>query len=138
MHSEQKYEKTRLRDRFKELLTLSIFTILVTIVCIVVMDLLIYPITIFAVKQKPVFNFIIKNILIYILILLMVLMIIKKTYRLYKDGANKKEVIKTLIQTPIYYLGTFGIFLITSIIVIVILYLLLSNNYFFIYYFANS
>ncbi len=138
MENKVRFEKKRYRDRMKEFMTLFVFTVGAAILSLVVMDLIILPLTIFAVSKKEVFNYIIKDLLINIIIISFVIIIIKKIYNYKNEGFPAIEVIKHFLLKPVNMLGTFVvIFLLTSAIIL-ILYLILNINNYYIYRFMQS
>lgn len=138
MFTDSLYEKSKSGERIRELFTLSIFTIAVAIISVIVMDILIFPIALFAINYKIAFNFIIRDISIFLLIFLFVFFILKKIYTLHKDGYNYREIIKFIIKKPFYYILIFFLFIISTSIIISILYILLNNNYYILYQFTNN
>ncbi len=133
MRNDTLFEKGRLRDRFKEIFTLAAFTIAIAFLCLVTMNLLIYPLTIFAVKYKNAFNIIFKNIFILGIITLLVALILVTTYRLHNRGLTAKEIVQYIIRKPFYYMSISLFFIAVSALIIWLLYFMFSNNYYLLY-----
>jgi hypothetical protein len=138
MNNELLYEKRRLRDRFREIATLAGFTIAVAVVSLILMNLLVFPVTIFAVNHTSAFNFIVKDLSIFGIFALLIFLIGLKIYRLRKEGVPVAEILRYLVKRPFYYLSIFFFFLITSSVLIFILYVMLSNNFYLLYKLTNN
>ena len=138
MNSEHPYEKTRLRDRSRELLTLALFTVAIALISTVVMNLLVYPVSLFAIHRKEAFNIIIVNVSLYGLIGLLLFLLGRKVYRLRKDGLPPARILVYLLRRPAYYLGLFMVFLASSAVIAAFLYFLLSFNYYYLFKLTNN
>lgn len=138
MYNGNLYEKMKLRDRFKDIVTLAAFTVAVAVISVIIMNILIYPVTIFAVKNKNAFNFIIRDLSIFGLLALLLLILTLKIRRLRKEGLSSRDIFIYLTRKPLYYISVFFFFLATSAVLISILYLLLSNNYYLLYKLTNN
>jgi hypothetical protein len=138
MYNGNLYEKMKLRDRFKEISTLAIFTLAVAVISVVMMNLLIYPITIFAVKNKNAFNFIVKDLSIFGIAAILMIFLGLKIHRLRKEGLAVRDIVIYLARKPLYYISIFFFFIVTSAVLIFLLYILLSNNYYLLYKLTNN
>ena len=132
------YEKRKYKDRVKEIFTLFLFTIVIAVISLVAMDILILPISIFAINQKSVFNYIIKDVLIAAVFTIIVILFLRKIYRLYKDGNSLKDIFKYLLLKPLSLFGSFLIIMLLTFIIIFLLYIILNFNNDQIYQFTNS
>ncbi|MBN2158293.1 MAG: hypothetical protein JW807_02780 [Spirochaetes bacterium] len=133
MNNENLYEKRRLRDRFRDIVTLALFTLAVAVISAVIMNLLIYPVTVFAVRNRPAFNFIVTDLSIVALAALLATMLALKVHRLRKEGLVAKEIALYLVRRPFYYLSIFFFFLVATSALLFLLYVLLSSNYYLLY-----
>jgi hypothetical protein len=138
MYNGNLYEKMRLRDRFRDIATLALFTLAVAVISVVIMNILIYPVTIFAVTHKNAFNFIVKDLSIFGLAALFLAFLALRIHRLRKEGLSARDIIIYLARKPLYYLSVFFFFIITSAVLIFLLYMLLSNNYYLLYKLTNQ
>lgn len=138
MNSEILYEKRRLRDRFREISTLAAFTLAVAVISLVVMNLLIFPLTVFAVNHTGAFNFIVRDLSIFVIIALLLFLLGYRVYRLRKEGLPASEIARYLVKRPFYYIAIFFFFILTSSVLVFVLYLLLSNNYYLLYRLTNG
>ena len=96
MYNGNLYEKMKLRDRLKEISTLALFTLAVAVISVVIMNLLIYPVTIFAINHKNAFNFIVKDLSIFVLVALFVAFLGIRIHRLSKEGLAAREDVLAL------------------------------------------
>jgi hypothetical protein len=138
MYNGNLYEKMKLRDRFREITTLALFTLTVAVISVIVMNILIYPVTIFAVKHKNAFNFIVKDLSIFGLAAIFAAFLGVRVHRLRKEGLATRDIIIYLARKPLYYISIFFFFVITSAVLIFLLYVLLSNNYYLLYKLTNN
>jgi len=138
MYNGNLYEKMKLRDRFREISTLALFTVAVAVISVVVMNILIYPVTIFAVNNKSAFNFIVKDLSILGMAAACAVFLGLRIRRLRKEGLAARDIIAYLARKPLYYIAIFFFFLITSAVLIFLLYVLLSNNYYLLYKMTNN
>ena len=133
MNNESMLEKSRLRDRFKGISTLAAFTIAIAVISIVVMNLLTYPVTVFAVKYKNAFNYIFKYFIIIGLITLFAYLVLATVYRLKKGGLSSREIALHILRKPFYALSIALFIIAASTAIIALLYILFSNNYYLLY-----
>lgn len=138
MNNELLYEKRRLRDRFRDISTLAAFTLAVAVISLVIMNLLIYPVTVFAVNHTSAFNFIVRDLTIFTIIALLLFLVGLRVYRLRKEGIPASEIARYLVKKPFYYLAIFFFFILISSVLLLLLYLLLSNNYYLLYRLTNG
>jgi hypothetical protein len=133
MYSENLYEKNKVRERLKDIATLAAFTIAIAVISVLAMNLLAYPVTIFAVKYFKAFNFIFKYLVIIGISAFIVSMVAVTVFRLRRRGLTSGEIAVYLVRKPFYSITIFLFFLAVSAVIIALLYIMLSNNYYFIY-----
>lgn len=138
MNNSVNYEKRRYRDKTREILTLFIFTIGAGITSLVVMDLIILPLALFAIHKKEMFNYFIKDLMVVFIIIGALLLFARKIYGLVRDGYSIRETAKYLLSRPLGFLGSFLVIILLTALMILFLYLLLSFNNYQIYRFTNS
>ena len=127
------YKNKPIKERIKEIFTLAVFTLVVAFISIVTMDILVYPISLVALKNKDFFNFLIGDLLFILIILFIIFLVAKKIYWLNKNGLSNREITRFLLFKPLYYLSTFFIILMASMFVIFFLFILLDKNQYLIY-----
>ncbi len=137
MNTRHPYEKSRLRDRSREILTLALFTLAIALISTLVMNILVYPVTLFAIHRKETFNVIITHLSLYGVIGLLAFLLAKKICRLRRDGLSAAKIISYLVRRPAHHLGIFMVFLAVSAVIIVFLYLLFSYNYYYLFKLTN-
>lgn len=133
MNGSEKIETSGAKDRIKNIFTLAVFTVFALIASIVTMDIIVYPITIFAVKETALFNSVIKYGFFSTITGLLILKIFRRILSLKREGLTLSGIVKYLLKRPRHYAGVYFAFLIISAVVISIIYLLLSYNYYMLY-----
>jgi len=128
MYKNTLYEKNNTVNKIKELFILAMFTIVIAVISLVVMDILILPLSTFAINNKEIYNFIIKDVSVFLIIFLLFFLLLRKILGLHRDGLTKKEIAKYLFRRPFYYFSIFLFLLFSSAVIIFILYILLSFN----------
>jgi len=131
------YERIRLRYRFKDILTLSLFAIGVAAVSLVVMNILVFPVALLAVTHKNVFNFIITDLAGLALLILIAASLTLKAIRMKREGLSASQIAAIMIRRPFRYLAIFFFFVGISAVVIILLYFLFSTDYYLLYRFMN-
>ncbi len=137
MNQHSHYEQKSNLGRLKELFTLSAFILIAALISIVIMDLLVLPISLFAINRKSAFNFIVRDVSIFVVLFIIILMLVLKIIRMHRDGFTTSQIIKYLLMRPLRAILTFFLILITSGIVITLLSLILNFNYYRIYLFTQ-
>jgi len=130
-------EKTRIRDRMREIFTLFAFVVLSALASLVVMDILVLPVTLFAVAKKNVFNFIIGDLFWLFLIIIFALLLARRIVTLRKNGLSPREIIGHILYRPVSALATSLMVLLAGAVLIGVIHLLLSYNNYFIYKLIN-
>ena len=138
MNNEILYEKRRLRDRFRDISTLAAFTLAVALISVIIMNLLVFPVTLFAVNHTGTFNFIVRDLSLFAIIGLLLFLIGIRIYRLRKEGLPAREIARYLVKKPFYYIAIFFFFIVTSVVLTLILYWLLGTNYYILYRLTNG
>ena len=131
------YEKTRLKDKVKDILTLFIFIAISLIASLIVMDILIFPLALFSINNKIQFNYFIKHVTWITILALLTYLIIRRIYLFRKNGLAYNEIIKNLIAKPLKVLITILTFLIIDSLLIYLVYFLMSSNYYLLYKIIN-
>lgn len=118
-------------SRAKELVSISVFTIIAALVCILLMDILVFPLTMFAVGDVPSYNRLI-NLAFIVLGGGVVIYAITSTVRsLKRDNHTTGFILLYMIRRPMYYLGLFLFFIALCGLIITVIYLLFSMNYYY-------
>jgi hypothetical protein len=124
-------ESSAPRERFKELASLALFTLIAAAGSIIIMDIITFPLTIFAINNKNGYNYIFKYSFIIILAVLLIYLVMNKFFKMKKDGFPVKSIILYIAKKPLSYLGTAFAMIFISAILIAVIYILLNVNYIF-------
>ena len=122
-----------MKSKIKEIAAISFFTLLAAIASIFLADIIVYPLTGFAVKNVDIYNLIFENLLFILIIAFLIYSFIKKYKTLSEDGMNLKTILLYFTRRPLHYGGLFLSFIMISIILIAVLYILFSLNYYYLY-----
>ena len=126
-----KLDSKNFSSRVRDLVSISGFVILAAVISTVLMDLVVFPLTMFAITDVPSYNNLIKLIFTLLLMFLLLYSIINVSRRLKKDGHDTKYITVYLIRKPFYYIGLFFFFLALCTLIIAVIYLLFSSNYYY-------
>ncbi len=137
MKQNSHFERKNRLGRIKELLTLSLFILVSAVISIVVMDILVLPLSLFAINRKTAFNYIIRDVSLFIILFIVILLLIRKVIRLYRDGFKIPRIARYLLVRPLRGIVTFFLILVASGIIIYLITLLLNFNYYRIYIFTQ-
>jgi nitrogen fixation/metabolism regulation signal transduction histidine kinase len=137
MNQHSHFEQKSNLSRIKELVTLTAFILIAALISIVVMDLLVLPLSLFAINQKSTFNFIIKDVSLFVILFIIILTLVFKVIRMQRDGLSPSQIAKYMLMRPLRAMFTFMLILVTGGIIIYILSLLLNFNYYRIYLFTQ-
>lgn len=132
-----KNETIKLKDRFKEGYFLFLFIFLSAIASIIVMDILILPIAIFAVAKKETFLLLFGDFFWVVIAAFVLFLLIRRIISLSKDGVPARSIIAHIATRPLKALVAALIILVSGASLIGILYLCLSYNSYFIYKLIN-
>ena len=102
------------------------------------MDIIIMPITVFAVENTELFNSIFKKTIILAILVLFFWTIIDKSLQMKKSGYSVYKILRTLSIKPFKFLGIGFCFIVLIGIIISILYLFFSLNNSFLYKITNN
>lgn len=137
MKQNSHFERKNRLGRIKELLTLSLFILVSAVISIVVMDILVLPLSLFAINRKTAFNYIIRDVSLFIILFIVILLLIRKVIRMYRDGFKIPRIARYLLVRPLRGIVTFFLILVASGIIIYLITLLLNFNYYRIYIFTQ-
>lgn len=118
-------------SRAKELVSISVFTIIAAFVCTILMDIIVFPLTMFAVSDVPSYNNLIKLIFTLFAGGVAAYAVISTVSKLKKDDRTTGFILIYLIRRPAYYLGLALFFITLSALLIALIYMLFSMNYYY-------
>ncbi len=130
---ENKYERGSLKDRVKELSSLGFLTVIVAALSVFLMNLVIFPLSYFAVNNVNTFNIILENIFLLFTVLFIILLFYKKIKNLKKMGLQSASIFFYFMKRPFHYLSLLLFFIILSSLLVFTIYYLFSANYYMIY-----
>ena len=122
------YERGGIANRIKDISIFAAFTLILAVISTITMDILIYPIALFALNKTKLFSLIIKYSFIFFIAAFLLSAVIKRARSHLKNGLTFRETATDLIKAPasVAAIAVFLIFL--SAIIIGSVYLLLSTN----------
>jgi len=126
-------ESSTVKSKIKEIAAISMFTIIAAVASILLADLIVFPLTHFAVKRVDIFNLVFENLLLLVFLIFLCLSFIKKFRKLSEEGLNARYKILYFLKRPVHYFSLVFSFIIISALMITILYLLFSLNYYYLY-----
>lgn len=138
INGENKFERKSLSDRIKEISSLSIFTIIVALAGVALMDVIVYPLVSFAVKDVNTFNIIFENLFFLFILSFLIYTLVRKIRKLTREEAGRGQVLMYLLRRPFHYITLTLFILVLSSAVIFILYTLFSQNYYYLYKISNG
>ncbi|TAL39937.1 MAG: hypothetical protein EPN93_00290 [Spirochaetes bacterium] len=137
MNNDNSLEKVRLHDKLRETLILCSFIFMSAIACIVVMDLVIFPVAGFAIAHKKAYTMIFKYSFWVILAGTGFALAVRAAMRHRKNGLTPAQIALRMAGKPgafiLWLLGVLGI----CALLFVLLYLLLNYNDYLLYRLAN-
>ncbi|HQO40858.1 MAG TPA: hypothetical protein PK986_10345 [Spirochaetota bacterium] len=128
-----KLDSKSFSSRVKDLVSISGFIIAAAVVSTLIMDLIVFPLTIFAIRDVPSFNNLIRLLFTLLILFLMIYPFISISSRLKKEGHDRKYIVKYLIRQPFYHIGLLLLFLALCALIIAAIYLLFSTNYYYLH-----
>lgn len=120
-------------SRIRDLVSISGFIILAAIISTLLMDLIVFPLTMFAISDVPSFNNLIKLLFILLLLFILIYSIITISAKLKKEGRDTKYIVLYLFRRPFYHMGLFFFILAFCALIIGAIYLLFTSNYYYLH-----
>ncbi len=128
-----KLDSKSFSSRVRNLISISGFIILAALLSTLLMDLIVFPLTMFAISDVPSYNNLIKLIFTLVVFFILIFSVIKISRRLKKEGHDNKHILLYLLRRPLYHLGLFLFFLALFGLIITVIYLLFSTNYYYLH-----
>lgn len=130
-------EKARVKDRMRDIFTLFAFVVMSALASLVVMDILVLPVALFAVAKKSAFNFILGDLVWLFLIALLAFLLVRRIIALRKDGLSPGEIARHIVYRPFSALAIALMVIVATAVLIGVIYMLLNYNNYFIYKLIN-
>ena len=131
-------EKSRSSDRIRDVRNLTLFTLAIGAIAIISMDIIIYPITMFAIHSTKVFSVLVRYFSLAIIIFLIVGILARRIYFLHKNGLSAQKIVVMMLRAPLRHLASFFFALFAIALTCVIIYVLLNYNNAFLYHLSSS
>jgi hypothetical protein len=128
-----KLDSKSFSSRVKDLVSITGFIIAAAIVSTLIMDIIVFPLTIFAINDVPSFNNLIRLLFTLLILFLLIYPFISISSRLKKEGHDRKYIAIYLIRRPFYNIGLFFLILALCALIIAVIYLLFSTNYYYLH-----
>lgn len=133
MQNGNPFEKNRIRDRLREHLVLSSFIVLSALASVILIDILVYPIALLALRQKKLFNAAVGYSFWIVVLLLVLIALARGVYRLRRDGFGARQILARIGVRSLSFLASVLAVLAVSAVVIGLIYIIMSNNYYLLY-----
>lgn len=136
-------EKSRLdsrslKEKMKELLSISGFTLLAAFLALVLADLIFFPLAYYSVRNVDIFNTMFRYTGIAFTAAVLIILLFLKVKTLYKNGNTLKSIIVYVFLRPFQYIGFLIFILFLLALLITIIYLLFSSNYYHLHRLAGG
>jgi protein-S-isoprenylcysteine O-methyltransferase Ste14 len=131
-------ESGSIKDKMKELLSISGFTLLAAFLALFLADLVFFPLAYYSVRNVDIFNLLFKYITVISLIALFAALLFLKVKTLYKNGSTLKSILTYVFLRPFQYIGFLVFILILMATLTAIIYLLFSSNYYHLHRMAGG
>jgi len=123
------YENETFTSKLKGYFLLILYILSAALVTIVAIDILVFPITIFAVKKTTLFTSTVKALIKYGFLSYIILSITVNLIKNKKNGFNNREIVQVMILDPLKKVSMFLILLILTSAIIISLFNILSKNH---------
>jgi hypothetical protein len=133
MYDDRTLEKTRFRDRMKEIRTLCIFIFFSIGISIVLMDAIIYPLTSFSIKHTKLYSRIVVNVSWLVLAGAFIAFIASRFRTLRREGFAASQIIRYFGRRTGSAIAAFFMVLIAAGLLTGVIYMLLNYNYYLLY-----
>ena len=131
--AQHRYEGSGILERLREFRTLFIFIIASSAVSLLVMNLLSFPIALFAVTKPAVYTFAVKIFILVSIICFIIFRIIRRIQHTRDNGIPIVKAFSASIASKMRMLSSFLLVAVISIILIVLFYIILRYNYIILY-----
>lgn len=135
---ENRYERESIKDRAKELSSLSFLTVIIAVISIFLMNMIVFPLSYFAVNNVTAFNIILKNISLLAVTGVIIMILAGKYKSLRRMGMDYTSILLYFLKRPVHYITMALFTIILFSLLIIIIYYLFSANYYLIYKLAGG
>jgi len=131
-------ESGTIKNKMKELLSISFFTLIAAFLAVFLADLIFFPLAYYSVRHVDIFNIIFKYTAIIFLSIVLITLLFLKVRTLHRNGNSIKSIIIYVFRRPVQYTGFIIFILILISILIMIIYFLFSSNYYHLHRIAGG
>lgn len=131
-------ESGTIKAKMKELLSISIFTLIAAALALFLADLIFFPIAYYSVRNVDIFNILFKYTAIFFLAAFLITLLFVKIRSLHRDGRTVKSIIIYVFLRPVQYAGLFIFIMLLIALLITVIYFLFSSNYYHLHRIAGG
>ncbi len=122
-------EKATLKVRSRSLSVLALFTIAIAVISVIAMDILILPLSLFAINHTEIFSLIIRKATLVSVVCLILFFFIRRIIQLKHNSLSGTDIFLYILRRAGHYTALIIIFIsISSTLITLILYLVSSND----------
>lgn len=131
-------ESGSIKDKMKELLSISGFTLLAAFMALILADLVFFPLAYYSVRNVDIFNILFRYTAVIFTVSVLIILLVLKIRTLHKNGNTLKSIIRYVFLRPFQYAGFLIFVLILLSLLITVIYLLFSSNYYHLHRLAGG
>ncbi len=131
-------ESKSIKEKMKELVSISGFTLLAAFLALFLADLVFFPLAYYSVRNVDIFNILFRYTGITFVSAVLILLLFLKVKTLYKNGSTLKSIIVYVFLRPFQYIGFLIFVLLILALLVAIIYLLFSSNYYHLHRIAGG
>jgi len=121
-------EKASLKNRSRSLSVLALFTVAIAVFSVIAMDILILPLSLFAVKHTEIFSLIIRKATLTSVICLILFFFIRRIIQLKRSSLSGTDISLYILRRAGHYTALIFTFISISGALISLLFYLISSN----------
>lgn len=137
-NEKSRLESGTIKSRMKELVSISLFTLIAAFLALFLADLIFFPLAYYSVRNVDIFNILFKYSGIFFISAIMMILLFLKVRSLHRDGKTIKSIMVYVFIRPFQYIGFFIFILVLIALIIMIIYYLFSSNYYHLHRIAGG
>jgi len=137
-NDKNRMESKSIKEKMKELVSISGFTLLAAFLALFLADLVFFPLAYYSVRNVDVFNILFKYTGITFVSAVLILLLFLKVKTLYKNGNTLKSIIAYVFLRPFQYIGFLIFVLLVLALLVAVIYILFSSNYYHLHRIAGG
>ncbi len=131
-------ESGTIKAKMKELLSISLFTLIAAALALFLADLIFFPLAYYSVRNVDIFNILFRYTGIFFIAAFLGTLFFVKVRTLHRDGKTLKSIILYVFLRPVQYAGLFLFIMLLIALLIGIIYFLFSSNYYHLHRIAGG